>query len=216
MNEFEWMMLFLRSWLYSADVHRVRPHKGQRLVASRFRSILPSATHPSEVSGFCFCFPTRVRTVTNSNTINIMFSALLCIHDRSRCAGTIFQDGLKLINPVLSCNYSYTHNVTLSHYALIFVSAICNFWPQLQILWDQMIPLTDPAFPGLCIFVFLEKMAKLRKLASLCRGAMYLLHSYYASDLCSWEWNRADHFVPAPTPSRKLYRHLPQFEFIKV
>ena len=33
-----------------SDVHNVRPHKGQKLVASRLRSLLHSETYPSEIA----------------------------------------------------------------------------------------------------------------------------------------------------------------------
>lgn len=35
---------------FDAGVHEVRPHKGQGIVANRFRSLLPSSIHPSKIS----------------------------------------------------------------------------------------------------------------------------------------------------------------------
>lgn len=37
--------------LCSADIHAVRPHRGQAEVAFRFRSLLDSDHHPSEIAG---------------------------------------------------------------------------------------------------------------------------------------------------------------------
>ena len=34
-----------------AGVHALRPHRGQCIVANRFRSLLPSSIHPSQISG---------------------------------------------------------------------------------------------------------------------------------------------------------------------
>jgi len=36
---------------FVSGVHELRPHKGQGIVAGRFRSILPSSIHTSEISG---------------------------------------------------------------------------------------------------------------------------------------------------------------------
>lgn len=36
---------------FDADVHKVRPHKGQMAVAKRMRSLLNSRVYPSEISG---------------------------------------------------------------------------------------------------------------------------------------------------------------------
>lgn len=38
------------SMAFTSDIQKVRPHKGQKLVARRFRSILTSDTYPSEIS----------------------------------------------------------------------------------------------------------------------------------------------------------------------
>jgi len=36
---------------FVTGVHHVRPHRGQGIVANRFRSLLPSSVHPSEIAG---------------------------------------------------------------------------------------------------------------------------------------------------------------------
>ena len=38
---------------FDSDVHAVRPHKGQKMVASRIRSLLHSETYPSEIAREC-------------------------------------------------------------------------------------------------------------------------------------------------------------------
>ena len=38
-------------FVFIADIHKVRPHKGQGIVARRLRSLLHSDTHPSEIAG---------------------------------------------------------------------------------------------------------------------------------------------------------------------
>ena len=37
--------------LIVSDIHEARPHKGQRAVARRMRSLLHSETHQSEIAG---------------------------------------------------------------------------------------------------------------------------------------------------------------------
>ena len=41
----------LNLWSHPADIHKLRPHPGQIEVALRFRSLLDSDHHPSEIAG---------------------------------------------------------------------------------------------------------------------------------------------------------------------
>jgi len=38
---------------FLTDIHELRPHPGQKEVALRFRSLLDSDHHPSEIAGEC-------------------------------------------------------------------------------------------------------------------------------------------------------------------
>ena len=50
--QFDYNHLYIVAYYHCllSDVHNVRPHKGQKLVASRLRSLLHSETYPSEIA----------------------------------------------------------------------------------------------------------------------------------------------------------------------
>lgn len=45
------VLFFLIVWPPPADIHLLRPHPGQIEVALRFRSLLDSDHHPSQIAG---------------------------------------------------------------------------------------------------------------------------------------------------------------------
>ena len=78
-----------------SDVHNVRPHKGQKLVASRLRSLLHSETYPSEIArkrNFQYIDSSQLNAICRMKFNNIIFISFCressILRQGSRCLYT--------------------------------------------------------------------------------------------------------------------------------
>lgn len=63
---------FLLSFYLVVDIHRLRPHPGQIEVAQRFRSLLDSDHHPSEIAGVCLHFSLLLQILSKRRVLYTM------------------------------------------------------------------------------------------------------------------------------------------------
>ncbi len=78
---FHWLITVFNSkaFICFEDIHDARPHKGQKMVARKMRSLLHSDTYQSEIAGLFFCkLLILMQTVPLRNYHTILF--LHCLH----------------------------------------------------------------------------------------------------------------------------------------
>jgi len=138
---------------FATGVHQVRPHRGQGIVANRFRSLLPSSVHPSEISGMATALTVSLMVVVGLDIIwavppatvppplsqlrgfHLHFSGLARIPAHSFVALSMPVSGGCIVCVCRNCAVSRVVSPALPHFAACGADVLCNWFVNAFIIY---------------------------------------------------------------------------------